>query len=150
MGTALAYEVITTEQIPYGAGYNHPVGTETRKLYIDSRIPETFKSKTTGLVNVHKYLEIHEFTEEVVEDEFDLRYQPAHAIATAAEHAALKQDGHDPDEYEAFLKPFLAECEKTFSRVPRDLDLQPYVDMKATELLKRIRSSWGQGEPKAS
>lgn len=85
------------------------------------------------VVDVHSFVAIHEQVERRVMDaggtyEGDSNRPPAHAIATAAEHAALRAAGVDPVAYEQALAPHdkLA-GEARIEDAPPDLDGRPYL-----------------------
>lgn len=123
-----------SHQVPYLAGYS----VDDRVVYIDERLP----AELAG-VEVAKYLTVHEEVEKDLIDKFGFDYLTAHECATAAEHEHLRQDGHDVAKYEAALKPYIEQYQKTFdaARVPRDLDLTPYEDSGDERILRRIKST---------
>lgn len=120
--------------VPYIAGYNL-AGTI---IYIDSRVPDVLPGTK---IKLEKYLLIHELTEQHLEDTLKFDYQSAHHAAEAAEMASFEWDGHGKhkSEYLKFYKDLEKLCRLKFDRIPADLDLEPYIDSKDNELLKRMK-----------
>ena len=121
--------------VPFIAGYNMS-GTV---IYIDKRLPKVIPGTK---IAIEKYLAVHEELEQRLEDMMGFSYPEAHAIATAAELAAVKHDGYSAAEvkaYNDFYKTWTKSCRQSFDSLPADLDLDPYIQSKEHELLKRMK-----------
>jgi len=129
--------------IPYGAGYNE-AGT---CIYIDSRLPRTFKNSIGKTVDIHKYLVIHELTEKSLIDKLGLDYQTAHSIAQGAETLAILKDGIDYDEYYGYIGKFISYDiqPQDIRKVPLDLDETPYISDKLDKVVAEIRKLKANG-----
>ena len=123
--------------VPYTAGYSNDGTT----IYIDKRIPKDFTDSRGKVVNVYRYLIIHEVTEKALKDELLFNYNEAHSIAMGAEMHACTMDGVNYDEYYGFLGDYIKRDIKPedFSNVPPDLDIQPYIEDGLTEVVKKIK-----------
>ena len=116
--------------IPYLAGYNK----DANKIYFDRHLNTKFEGK-----DLSKYLKIHEVSEKAILDIFGWDYEHAHHIATHIEHMNVIKDGIDWRKYCKFLDPQIKKVShEHLSRVPKDLDLEPYQDEHATKLLKSM------------
>lgn len=122
-----------SHDIPYLAGYSKDGAT----IYIDRRLPRSFRSKKGRRVLVDRYLVLHEAMEKTLIDELGLHYQHAHQIAARAEQAAVRADGISWSEYDRFNQRYIRlVAEGNWPRAPRDLDLTPYEDEKDRETLR--------------
>ena len=120
--------------IPYIAGYSKDGNT----VYIDRHLPRSFRSWTSRIY-VTPYLVAHEIVEKALLDELDLHYLHAHQIAIRAERAAVEAAGISWSTYEGFMKKHeKAIEEEKLRRVPRDLDLTPYRDLKDFPILRKL------------
>ena len=124
----------TKYEVPYLAGYSKDGST----IYIDRRLPRYFSS-SKGKIDLYKYLAVHELSEKVIEDKLGLTYQQSHHIATKIEREYLEHDGYDWKEYCNFLAPYIKSVAKEFTKIPPDLDLEPYEDSKDTKILSMIK-----------
>lgn len=114
-----------THKIPLGGGSS----TDGSIIFQDVRIPRTYKQKNGKQVDVFKYLALHEFVEKRLIDA-GMPYTPAHACATAAELAAVQDDGMSITEYDDFWDHWLPIVGKTKlgDGTPDDLDMHAYED----------------------
>jgi hypothetical protein len=120
--------------IPYIAGYSK----DAKTIYIDRHLPRSFRSWTSR-VHVTPFLVTHEIVEKALLDELELHYLHAHQIAIRTEQAAVEAAGISWKTYEGLMKKHEKGIEEEkLQRVPRDLDLTPYRDMKDFGLLQRL------------
>jgi hypothetical protein len=133
--------------IPYLAGYSK----DGKTIYIDRHLPPTMPfyhamnntaSPTNSTIHVDPFLVVHESVEKALIDELNIHYQMAHEIALNAEHAAVLSMGLSWAAYDAFMQKYIkrAASEKLI-KVPKDLDLKPYVDEHDNRILNKIRSA---------
>lgn len=129
-------QVCKDYDVPYVGGYN----TDGTIVYIDRHLPSTFLASTKVIVDLHKYLIIHEITEINLIRNLDLSYNEAHKIAVGAEMAALQKDGCPVDEYYAHLYRHIDKklLPQNIKNVALDLDLRPYREDELTEVLRAI------------
>jgi hypothetical protein len=119
--------------VPYLAGYSK----DGRTIYIDRRLPKSFRTKKGRRVQVDRYLVLHEAMEKTLIDELGLHYQHAHQIAARAEQSAVRADGIPWGEYDAFNQRYIRlVAEGEWPRSPSDLDLTPYQDEQDRATLK--------------
>ncbi len=122
--------------VPYVAGYS----TDGTTIYIDRDLPQTFTARNGDVIEIDRYLLLHEAVEKSLIDTLGLRYQHAHQIALRAEQAAVRADGVSWAEYDGFMMKFVKEMGDSHpSRLPPDLDLKPYIDEHDDELLAEMR-----------
>ncbi len=123
--------------IPYLSGYSK----NGKTIYFDRHLKRYWKYKGR-VVDVTDFLLVHEFVEKALLDLFKLHYQKAHHIATHIESLACRQHGINWWAYTKFLKPQIktAEHEK-ITKVPKDLDLEPYKDEKEKRILAGIQKA---------
>src|SRR5437764_13616803 len=120
--------------IPYIAGYSE----DARTIYIDRHLPRSFRSWTSR-VYVTPFLLTHEIVEKALLDELDLHYLHAHQIGLRTERAAVEAAGVSWRTYEGFMKKYEKPIqEEKLERVPRDLDLRPYRDLKDFPVLQKL------------
>jgi hypothetical protein len=120
--------------IPYLAGYSLDGNT----IYIDRHMPPTFKYKTR-IINIDRFLLLHEAVEKALIDQLGLRYLHAHQIATRAEEAAVSAAGIDWREYDRFVQKNVKRIGgERPTKVPDDLDTKPYRDEHDEDLLRRM------------
>ena len=115
-------------KVPYLGG----VSTDGKTVYIDRDLPEALPS-----VEPDAYIAHHERMEWWLMTRLGMDYlgkdggDGAHHFAVRYEHDALKADGHDTDDYEDELVPYIKEDEYADlgpDDVPPDLFLGPYED----------------------
>lgn len=124
-----------THDIPYLAGYSANGNT----VYIDRHIPIEIPVGDRGLVDVTPYLLTHEEVEKSLIDALGYHYRKAHSIATIIEHMLVKENGLEPPEYEAALKPYIKGAEhEAMQNPPTDLDLTPYRDDRDEVELRKL------------
>lgn len=122
--------------IPYVAGYSR----DGSVIYIDRDVPRS------AVLNgrrapVHRFLAVHEGTEKPLIDQ-GLRYRRAHRVALRAEKARVRAAGVSWEAYHRFIRSHIRRAaRKPLSRVPKDLDLQPYRECKDAALLRRMRAA---------
>jgi hypothetical protein len=120
--------------IPLLAGYSKDGST----LYVDKDMPEGYISrKTKSFVNALHFLLFHEGIEKALIDAYELIYEPPHEVAQCVEHDAVEASGADTKEYNGFMEQWIKHArDKKKYRVPKDLDMTPYV--KEKEILKKL------------
>ena len=129
------FEIDKTHDIPYVAGYSK----DGKTVYIDRHL-----GLMDGKRDITPFLVTHERVEKALIDTFGLKYQAAHAIATAVEEEAVKQAGMNPKKYEAhYTKYIKGLVTEKLKNCPKDLDLTPYQDEHALALIKRILAGEG-------
>ncbi|MGE0095200.1 MAG: hypothetical protein AB7M05_16630 [Alphaproteobacteria bacterium] len=130
--------------VPYLAGYS----VDGRTIYIDRHLPETFVYRAR-VVEVDRYLILHEEVEKALIDHLGLHYLHAHQIATRAEQAAVRADRIEWHAYDRFMQGHVKEIgHEQLRRVPADLDLKPYRDEHDYYLLARMEKAMAKGEAK--
>jgi hypothetical protein len=116
--------------VPYLGG----ISQDGRVVYIDKGLPDRLPK--TG-IDPDKYIALHERSEWWLMMRLRMDYlgkdggQGAHHYAVRIEHDALHFDGHNPDEYEHELVPYIRRDERARispDTVPPDLFLGPYED----------------------
>jgi hypothetical protein len=118
--------------VPYLGG-----SSRSGTIYIDRRLPRSFQSRGRR-VSPDPFIVLHEAVERAVGDRLKLKYQHAHQIALRVEEAAVRAAGVLWNDYNDFTRKWEDAAQKSFSRLPPDLDLKPYRDEKDTETLRRI------------
>ncbi len=122
--------------VPYLAGYS----TDCTQIYIDKDLPRTFLDSKGEIIEIDRYLLLHEAVEKSLIDTLNLRYQHAHQIALRAEQAAVRADGVSWAEYDRFMMKFVKEMGgEKITHIPPDLDLKPYIDEHDDEVLAKMR-----------
>ena len=106
--------------VPFIAGYSN----DAKTIYIDRHFDSMW-----GKIDVTPYLLIHEKTEKALLDYYGLTYQQAHHLATHNERMHVLADGLDWRKYSDHYSPYVKSLEdEHLSKIPPDLDLQPYKD----------------------
>jgi hypothetical protein len=142
--------VINTYDIPYLCGYS----ANASRVYFDRHL----ETKMDGH-DLTPFLKIHELVEKALLDLYGMDYQQAHHIATHMERMAVEKAGIKWSRYDEFLRPMIKYVSREhLSRVPRDLDVEPYKDEHERNLLrslmkaekKNVREALGLTETKIS
>ena len=133
------WKIVRGVTLPYCAGYSN----KSRIMYVDEAVPETW-TDTTGRVLkvVEGSLFWHESLEwDLMQGYPDEHYAGAHTCATYIENAYVMSKGINANEYEKNLwGPIIAACAKraSYPRVPRDLDLRPYLQSDDAKLIDKM------------
>lgn len=123
-----------SHSVPLGGG----VSSDGSVIHIDPLIPDHITVPLIGGgetdINPIPLIKQHE------SDEFPLlqagmKYQPAHALATAKEEARVKSMGIDPQGYQDAVMEHVKKAKKKSGNVPADLDPRPYLDSGLGNLL---------------
>jgi hypothetical protein len=123
--------------VPYLAGYS----MDGKTIYIDRHLPETFVYRER-VIEVDRYLILHEEVEKSLIDHLGLHYLHAHQIATRAEQAAVRADRIEWHAYDSFMQGHVKEIgHEKLQRVPADLDLKPYRDEHDYDLIARMEKA---------
>ena len=127
-----------THDIPYVAGYSRSGDT----IYIDKSIPKFIKFKNNKLVNIHRYLTVHEILEKTLLRTHKMNYPHAHQIALRLERESVEDDNVSWEEYDYTMQKYIKDVgsRSTYPNIPKDLDLTPYRDEKDVKLLKMIKN----------
>ena len=96
---------------------------DKRTVYFDCRFPRHL-SIGGKLVDVWRYVLIHECVERALMDDLGLPYALAHTFATTAERAAVEADGHSWNDYTLALRPWI----KLARAQPKGVKLAPGLD----------------------
>lgn len=123
--------------VPYLAGYSmewmhDPI------VFIDFRLPETLTTRSGRVIDITRYLVIHECVEKSLMHDLGLPYELAHNLATAAERTAVEADGFSWAEYTELLQPFIrsAVFKPKGKESPINIDKTPYVQERFAGLDK--------------
>jgi hypothetical protein len=128
--------------IPYLAGYS----LDGKIIYIDRHMPKSFKFRGRA-IETDRFLILHEEVEKTLIDQLDLHYLHAHQIATRAEEAAVRAAGVEWRAYDRFMQKYVKRIgDERLTKVPKDLDLKPYLDEHDDELLQRMLKSVRAGK----
>jgi hypothetical protein len=120
--------------IPYIAGYSRA----GRTIFIDRNLPKTFAYRGRR-VKIDPFLVLHEAVEIAMLDKLDIRYDHAHQIALLVERSAVQEAGIEWAPYHDFiLRHFRRVAAKRLDRVPRNLNLSPYLDEEDLSLLHEM------------
>jgi hypothetical protein len=116
--------VDASHEVPYAGG----VSKNGETIYIDHRIPETYKQTDGKEVRPRKYLVAHEGYEWKLM-EHGSAYNAAHRKAAQYEKALLQADDVDVREYYDLIYKHvhLAVVDIDRKKLPEDLDLRPYI-----------------------
>lgn len=118
--------------IPYVAGYSE----DGKTVYIDRH----FNPKMDGH-DVTKYIVFHEVGEKKLLQK-GMDYQHAHHEITKHEKTKVEAAGLDWKKYSSFVGGQAKEIEhERVTKVPHDLDMEPYKDMKDYETLRKLRGA---------
>jgi len=133
-------------QIPYLAGY---AKNDAHQIYIDSGIKPEYKMPDGEKMDVSLDLTIHEFVEKSLIDWVPLTekvYLRTHQIAQRIEKAMVQHYGYSWAYYqgnimqkEIFRADEIGRSDATLVRVPKDLDLTPYIDFEEWDMIKRMK-----------
>lgn len=127
--------------IPYLAGYSQ----DGKTIYIDRHLPESFTFRGR-IIEVDRFLILHEEVEKTLIDQLDLHYLHAHQIATRAEEAAVHAHGVTWKAYDRFMQKYVKVIgDERLGKVPVDLDLKPYRDYHDYDLLRQMEAHMEQG-----
>ncbi len=120
--------------IPYLAGYSRA----GRTIFIDRNLPKTFAYRGRR-VKIDPFLVLHEAVEIAMLAMLDIRYDHAHQIALLVERSAVQEAGVEWAPYHEFmLKHIRRMAGKRLTRVPRNLNLSPYLDEEDLSLLHEM------------
>ena len=123
-----------TFDIPYLAGYSRA----GRTIYIDRHLPKTF-SYNGRRIRIDPFMILHEAVEIALLDKLDLSYHDAHLIALLAERSAVEAAGVPWDEYHQMMMAHIKKAgSKKLVRLPRRLNLTPYLDEQDLDLLQHM------------
>ena len=127
--------------VPYLAGPSN----DGMVVYIDRHVPKGFMDGGR-MIQVDRYLTIHECVEEALMQQDGLPYfkgkSAAHKIATDMELAAIKADGVSATKYNAFMNKYVKEAESDAVKYPPpDLFEKPYQDEHDTKDIKRLNQT---------
>ena len=117
-------KVDRSHQVPYVGGSS--INGET--VYIDERLPESFKDTLGRDIPVDKYLIVHEVVEKALTQRLKLPFNLAHFLATGTTTKYLDKDGVDEEEFWKIIEDQVDVCLKEYekSKLPTDLDPIPY------------------------
>ena len=128
--------------IPYLAGYSQ----DGKTIYIDRHLPKTFTFRGR-IVEVDRFLILHEEVEKTLIDQLGLHYLHAHQIATRAEEAAVHAQRITWKAYDRFMQKYVkAIGDERLTKVPADLDLKPYRDYHDYDLLRQMEKHMDRGK----
>jgi len=124
--------------IPYLAGYSR----NGKTIYIDRHLPKSFITSAGRKVWVDQYLILHESVEKALIDELGLIYQYAHQIALRAEEAVVDAAKVHWREYDRFMQKYIKIADdESLHRVPKKLDIKPYLDEHNRVLIKSMQKA---------
>jgi hypothetical protein len=127
--------ILTGCDIPFVAGYS----IDAQAVYIDRSIP-TEKSFNGTVVPMAKLLNIHERVEKAILDEFGSSYPHAHQIALRVEKLAANAISVPWQPYDAYWDVAAAAMDsKSIVKVPRDLDMTPYLTFTDSDSIQTVR-----------
>jgi len=125
----------TQYQVSYLAGYS----SDGLTIYIDKRLSPYLKLKDGRVINVFKYLMVHEMVEKHLEDTKGYKYSYAHEKATGKEREAVEKDGIPWEEYQSYMLKEVKKLSELTDEVPSDLDVKPEYDSHDMKMLHEIR-----------
>ncbi|RUL73985.1 hypothetical protein [Dyella choica] len=132
--------------IPYLAGYSQ----DGKTIYIDRHLPKSFSFRGR-IIEVDRFLILHEEVEKTLIDQLGLHYLHAHQIATRAEEAAVHAQRVTWKAYDRFMQKYVKKIgDERLSKVPADLDLKPYRDYHDYDLLHRMEQHLARDRSLAS
>jgi hypothetical protein len=127
--------------IPYLAGYS----LDGKTIYIDRHVPKSFKFRGR-VIEIDRFLILHEEVEKTLIDQLGLHYLHAHQIATRAEQAAVRAAGISWRAYDRFMQKYVKrDGQERLTKVPADLDTKPYRDEHDLDLLRRMMAAIERG-----
>lgn len=127
-----------TYDIPYVAGYSKNRTT----IYIDKDFSQSLKNDKGDIIDLEKFIVLHEIIEKSLIDLWKLHYHYAHQIALRLEEVAVESYGINLIEYNTILEKWIKEIDsQEIIRIPKDLDLTPYEDEKDFELIELMKKS---------
>jgi hypothetical protein len=127
--------------IPYLAGYS----VDGKTIYIDRHVPKSFKFRGR-VIEIDRFLVLHEEVEKTLIDQLGLHYLHAHQIATRAEQAAVRAAGISWRAYDRFMQKYVKlDGQERLTKVPADLDTKPYRDEHDLDLLRRMMAAIERG-----
>ena len=119
--------------IPYLAGYSN----DAKTIYVDRHLKTRFEGH-----DIIPFLKVHEICEKAVMDIENWDYQQAHHIATHYERMAVESAGLNWKRYCEFLKPYIKRVSsEKLTKVPKDLDLEPYFDERDKNILTSLKKA---------
>ncbi len=123
---------VVTADVPYAGGTSRD-GTV---VYIDRHIPR-YAEVDGKRIDLHAMIAEHELAE-FHQMQAGKKYGEAHLTAEHVEDAKVDHQGVSHADYEKILKPYIKQAREGFdrSRVPVDLNEQPYRDSKEEKLLE--------------
>ena len=131
-----------SHDIPYLAGYS----VDGKTIYIDRHLPDSFKYRGR-IIEVDRFLIMHEEVEKTLIDQLGLHYLHAHQIATRAEEAAVRAERIPWHVYDRFMQKYVKSVgDERLKKVPPDLDLKPYRDYHDWDLLQRMEQAIDAGK----
>src|ERR1700722_7083339 len=114
--------------LPYLAGYS----SDRKIIYIDRHLPETLEYMHDGKrkeFSPRSFLIDHESFEKALIDALGWSYPHAHEAATGYERRHVLQAGLFWKPYQEAYRPYIKVDEhEKLKRVPKDLDMTPYLD----------------------
>jgi hypothetical protein len=127
--------------IPYLGGYSK----DGKTIYFDRHLPDTVTLERDGAKRTFdpvQFLRLHESLEKTLLDQLGMSYQDAHKAATAYERRGVLQT-LGPGWWELYQremeKYIKADAHEKLKKVPRNLDLTPYIDEHDKELLTHLK-----------
>ncbi|MBI3589052.1 MAG: hypothetical protein HY093_01405 [Candidatus Liptonbacteria bacterium] len=136
--------------IPYLAGYSR----NGKTIYLDRDLPRYFSiGRRRALIG--SYLILHEAVEKTFLDQFNLKYEHAHQFALQIEKAAVTSADIPWGAYDRFMqKQIQMAGQKKSLKLPRDLDLTPYLspwhqDQKDLSILALVQKTLAKQRQKA-
>jgi hypothetical protein len=121
--------------IPYLAGYSN----DGKTIFIDRHMPKSFVYRGRRIMT-DRFLILHEAIEKALIDKFDMIYEFAHQIALRSEEAAVRAQKISWDAYNKFMNQHIKSVsDERIKKVPKKLDLKPYIDEEDRALLKQMK-----------
>jgi hypothetical protein len=116
-----------------------------KTIYIDRHGPKSFKFRGR-VIEIDRFLVLHEEVEKTLIDQLGLHYLHAHQIATRAEQAAVRAAGISWRAYDRFMQKYVKrDGQERLTKVPADLDTKPYRDEHDLDLLRRMMAGIERG-----
>ena len=128
--------IIRTYDIPYVAGYSQ----DGKRVYFDRHFDTKFDGK-----DITNFIRIHEVVEKFLLDTQHMKYQQAHHYALHFERAAVEKAGINWNKYCDHIDPYIKKIgHEAITKVPKDLDDEPYADEKDKKILKSLMQKEGR------